>query len=232
MVVQNELHNAVANCNQHCDEESTDCNTEAIHSWDLAVAWYSGSLEGEDFLGSKSGRFLHSLAEERCESFNTCNGLQGLSSVNDEIFQRLHAGQHKIGLGKCTEVKKIQQRISRLMMVPLIQEVLWHAHITDTKPEVILNQTNAPEKISAGAAVSAAAILPMINYCSPVAADTIYRYLKTGAYANFDHVKEGKFTDVAINQWSLPLCINESQYYSLYLIFRFGINLLLSWYHV
>lgn len=104
MAVQSELNQAIASCSSDCEEGSEDCNADAIHSWDLAVGWYSGSLEGESVSGSSSGRFLHKLAERRCALFNTCNDDRGLSSVNDELFQRFHAGQHHISKGKASPI--------------------------------------------------------------------------------------------------------------------------------
>jgi hypothetical protein len=187
MTIQNELNTAIVQCQEGCLEES--CNEESIHSWDLSVAFYAGSLEGTQTLGSGNGRLLHQLADKRCVSFHTCDGYHGLSSVNDEMFQLFLAGQHRIRLGKCSVAKDIKKRISSLMIVPLLQDALWHAHITDTKPEEILKKPEDAQKISAGTATVAAAILPLIHSCDPLAANVVLENLKTGHDANFANVK-------------------------------------------
>jgi hypothetical protein len=187
MAIQNELNTAIVQCQEGCLEES--CNEDSIHSWDLSVAFYAGSLEGTHTLGSGNGRLLHKLADKRCVSFHTCDGYHGLSSVNDEMFQLFLAGQHRIQRGKCSVAKDIMKRISSLMIVPLLQEALWHAHITDTKPEELLKEPEDADKISAGTATVAAAILPLIHSCDPLAANVVLENLKTGHDANFAHVK-------------------------------------------
>lgn len=189
MSVQSELDDAIASCQEACDHDNT-CNDEAIHSWDLAVGWYTGSLEGSNFLGSGSGRFLHKVADKRCSAFNTCDSITGLSNVNDEMFQLFHAGQKQIRLSQCSKAEVIKDRVSKLMIVPLIQEVLWHAHISDYKPKQVLDQPDAAEIISAGAATSAAAILPLVHFCDQSAAITVYDNLKTGHDADFVKVKK------------------------------------------
>lgn len=187
MTVQNELSTAVVQCQDDCRDGN--CNQESLHSWDLAVAFYAGSLEGTQVLGSGNGRLLHKLADKRCVSFHTCNGYHGLSSVNDEMFQLFLAGQHGIRTGKCSAAHDIKDRISSLLIVPLMQETLWHAHITDFKPQEIVSKDEDAQKISAGTATAAAAILPLIHNCDPQAASTVYENLKTGHEANFAQVK-------------------------------------------
>eukprot|EP00980_Cylindrotheca_fusiformis_P014668 scaffold3987_cov134-Cylindrotheca_fusiformis.AAC.18 len=188
MTVQNELDTAIMQCNDDC--RNKDCNMGSLHPWDLAVAFYAGSLEGPDANGSGNGRLLHNLADKRCISFNTCDGYNGLSNVNDEVLELFWEGQERIVQGDCSEAKNIQRRISSLLVVPLIQETLWYAHITYSKPDELFSQDNdAAEKISAGAATVAAAILPLIHNCDPEAGLVVYQNLKTGHDANFGQVK-------------------------------------------
>ena len=95
MSVQSELNDAIVNCHEGCDY-GTECNEDAVHSWDVAVGWYTGSLEGSNFLGSGSGRFLHKVADKRCIAFNTCDSMTGLSNVNDELFQLFHSVENHL----------------------------------------------------------------------------------------------------------------------------------------
>ena len=64
---------------------------DAAHSWDAAVAYYTGSLEQgskskqEDGDGKNSdGILLHAIADELCTPFNTCIVSTKLSQVNGE----------------------------------------------------------------------------------------------------------------------------------------------------
>lgn len=191
MSIQFQLDHAVTKCESSCLFNEDDlCNDESIHSWDLAVGWYAGSLAGPDVMGSDDSRFLHRLAEKRCVSFNTCDEEHhGQSLVNKEMFDLFKAGQEVLTLGKCSDASQIKDRISRLMLVPLIQDALWHAHINDVKPESLLKEKHAAQKISAGAATVAAAILPLIDACDQQASFAVYENLHTGHEASFSTVK-------------------------------------------
>lgn len=188
MSIQFQLDHATAVCQSTC-EINDHCNDDSVHSWDLAVGWYAGSLAGPDVISSDESRFLHRLAEKRCVSFNTCDGHHGQSQVNKEMFNLFQAGQELLTRGECTDANDMKRRISRLMLVPLIQDALWHAHINDVKPESLLKGKHAAQKISAGAATVAAAILPQIDSCDPQAAYIVYDNLRTGHDADFASVK-------------------------------------------
>ncbi|CAJ1967370.1 unnamed protein product [Cylindrotheca closterium] len=188
MSIQFQLDHAIVSCQSTCQVKD-HCNDESVHSWDLAVGWYAGSLAGPDTIGSDDSRFLHRLAEKRCVSFNTCDGQHGVSHVNKEMFDLFDAGQELLTLSKCSDANEIKDRISRLMLIPLIQDALWHAHINDVKPEALLKEKHAAQKISAGAATVAAAILPQIDSCDPQAAYAVYDNLRTGHDASFETVK-------------------------------------------
>merc|ERR1712008_19567 len=89
MYVIREFEDAITDCKTECDVAS-NCNDDPVHAWDEGVAFYSGSLEGED--GYISGRMLHQLADKRCRNFKTC-GLNGdldgptTSSVNHGLLK-------------------------------------------------------------------------------------------------------------------------------------------------
>mmetsp|Transcript_6674 Transcript_6674/g.8862 ORF Transcript_6674/g.8862 Transcript_6674/m.8862 type:complete len:123 (+) Transcript_6674:910-1278(+) len=99
MYVIRELEDAIDDCNVEC---TFDCNEDAVHAWDEAVAFYAGSEEGSD--GSGDGALLYSLADKRCQNFKTCgsNGdsVDGTAKVNLEIYAQFAAGQMNLNLGK------------------------------------------------------------------------------------------------------------------------------------
>ena len=64
MYVIRELEDALDSCETNSDPTSMD------NSVNEAVAFYTGSLEGTDGLGS--GLMMHGLAERRCKNFKTC----------------------------------------------------------------------------------------------------------------------------------------------------------------
>lgn len=45
-----------------------DCDNGArdAHAWDVAFAFYTGSLKGED--GKGDGKLLHTLADRQCDN--------------------------------------------------------------------------------------------------------------------------------------------------------------------
>ena len=53
-----------------CSLGSPNNNYDSVHAWDEGVAFYTGSLEGQD--GSGSGKMLAALADKRCQNFATC----------------------------------------------------------------------------------------------------------------------------------------------------------------
>jgi hypothetical protein len=179
-----EMEDAMDDCEQGCT--LANCNDDPVHAWDEAVAFYTGSLEGVD--GSGSGKFLHELADKRCANFQTCgefaNEIDGTSHVNINIFSEFKLGQNKLLRGECSAAREQKEKIETMMAIPLIQGALRYAYITD-------NDNTAGEKAEAEGASFAAAVLPLVHYCSAEAAKTIYDNLKVGQglSANFASVK-------------------------------------------
>merc|ERR1711907_829600 len=96
------LEDAVADCESKCTIQT--CNDDAgAHSWDMAVAFYTGMLEGDN--GAGSGKFPYALADKRCGNFNTCGDMAdsttGGSWVNMNIFDNFRQGQANLGVGNC-----------------------------------------------------------------------------------------------------------------------------------
>jgi hypothetical protein len=186
MYVVREMEDAIDDCVEECSGEES-CNDDPVHAWDEAVAFYTGSLEGSD--GSGDGKFLYALADKRCKNFATCGDMasetSGISHVNLEIFREFEDGKRKLLTGKCPELVANKERIEQLMTVPLIQGTLRYANFVST-------ETDASEKSKAEGAVFAASVLPLVHFCDPSAAGTIYNSMQTGnnGEVNFADVKE------------------------------------------
>jgi len=173
MYVIKEMEEALDGCKSDC--KKTGCNDDTVKAWDEAVAFYTGSLEGSNGLGS--GKLLYDLADKRCINFKTCGDLakstQGTSHVNQEIFRNFALGSRMLGHAKCEEAREYKEKIEKMMTVPLIQGTLRYAYITAT-------DENSGEKAEAEGATFAAAILPIVHYCDEDAASNIYKNMKTG----------------------------------------------------
>ena len=170
MYVIREMEDAIDDCDVNILN-----NEEPVHAWDEAVAFYSGSLEGET--GSSDGKLLYRLAEKRCQNFKTCgiygDAIEGTSKVNYDIFDQFALGQSRIVRGSCPDVRPVVQRITALMAVPLIQGTLRYAYKVD--------RLQGAEKEKAEGAVFAAAVLPRLSACSESDAQTVFNNMKVGA---------------------------------------------------
>jgi len=128
MKVIERMENAISKCRSEC-VEGKSCNTDAINSWDEAVAYYTGSLEGPD--GSGNGVLLYAEADKRCVEFKTCgenhDSLSGTSGVNIDIFQYFKLGQSALGSGECEEARAFKTSIEQKMIILLVQGTLRHA---------------------------------------------------------------------------------------------------------
>ena len=188
MYVIREMEDAIEDCKRGCSTTNTNCNSDPVHAWDEAVAFYTGSLEGQD--GSGSGVLLHSLADKRCENFKTCGTLErptmkGTSYVNTEVLRQFLDGQRKLSEKKCEDAIVNKERITELMSIPLIQGTLRYAYIQDTK-------VNVDNKAEGEGATFAAAVLPLVHNCSAVDAELIYNNMKVKhtVKTDFKTVKE------------------------------------------
>lgn len=174
MRVIHEMEDAIVDCKNECPIRPQDvgCNEEPVHSWDVAAAFYVGSLEGfygtPGTSGANPGKLLHELADMYCKNFGTCNK-DGLSKVNQAIIGQFRMGQYKLFNGKCLEALPIKRRIVQLMSIPLIQGALQHAFTM--RPGNQIGAGGSEEK--AKGAAFAAAILPRIAACDGAAAMTI-----------------------------------------------------------
>lgn len=159
---------------RHLEVALTQCGTpDAPGEVDRAVALYTGALQSED----GTGNLFYSLAEKRCRDFKTCGhrgkDSSGTSKVNLEIFEEFRQMQENLQNNRCPDAKANKERIAHLYYVPLIQGTLRYAYMT-SQSEVW------SEKEEAEGAVFAAAVLPVVNFCSPEDAKLIYENMKPG----------------------------------------------------
>jgi len=156
-----EMEDAIDDCKSDCEF----CNDAKVYAWDEAVAFYSGSLEGET--GNQAGKMLYRLAEKRCKNFKTCIG--EMSKVNKEIIIQFEEGKEKLNQGKCVEIRPIMKKIINLMSIPLIQGTLRYAY-------KIARGDGTPKDKAEGIAFLGA-ILPRLHSCSQQDADTVRQHM-------------------------------------------------------
>lgn len=164
-----EMEDAIIDCSVGC----MNCNDDPVHAWDEAVAFYTGSLEGQAQGGTNAGTFPYRLAIKRCANYGTCGSLG--NGVNTEIFEQFELGKTKLNDGKCVEVISIKRRIVQLMSVPLVQGSLRYAY------KVSQTTGGDKKKEKAEGSVFTAAILPLVAVCNADAAKTINDNMKYDA---------------------------------------------------
>jgi len=157
MYVIRELEDAIDDCHR---------GDRDAHALNEAVAFWTGSLEGED--GSGTGVLMHGIADEFCAKMGTCDG-DGNSMVNKEMFSLFEEGRDMLLLGLCKDTRRVKEKIENLMVVPLVQGMLWYA-----------NQEDPTSGNKANGAAFAAAVLPHVHHCNPMAADVVYEQMKVG----------------------------------------------------
>lgn len=146
-----------------------------LNSWDQAVAFFTGSMEGEN--GTENGQMIRALAERLCVDFKTCgdsgNEISGRALATTTIFSRFEFGKVSLEASDCTTAEENKVAIEDKMVVPLVQATLRHAY----RREFVGDN----EQIQAEGATLAASVLPLVHHCNPDDAETIYRYMKVGS---------------------------------------------------
>merc|ERR1719181_2454459 len=170
-----------------CESNCIACNDDPVHAWDEGVAFWTGSLEGED--GFSSGKQIYALAEKRCKDFKTCGKDSGMNSlktegatvdqdvtakVNYDLFYHFANGEFLLAYGRCDEVRPVVRKVVALMTVPLIQGTLKYVYKKFAPPM----PTGAEDfaDIQSEGATFAAAVLPMVAACSATDAATIEKH--------------------------------------------------------
>lgn len=173
MYVLRELEDAIYDCEQGC--QTDDCNDDAVHALDEAVAFYSGSLEGAD--GSGEGVLMYSLADKRSANFKTSgakgNALEGTAKANLDIIREFKFMKAKLQQKDCDAARVHRERIGELIFVPFIQGTIRYAYLTATDPD-------SSAKSEAEGATFAASVVPMVHACSEEDAKIIYEKMMPG----------------------------------------------------
>lgn len=106
---------------------------DALASWDLAWAYYAGSMAGTGEDPAQSGVFLYSVAQRRCREFQTCDD-SGLATANSKLLELMRSGQGHIEGGECTQLRSTIDEAVKWMTVPLIQSGLKYAYRSMENP--------------------------------------------------------------------------------------------------
>lgn len=185
MAVIREMEDAITDCSRGCEE---DCNADPVESIDAAVAFYAGSLQGED--GSGEGVLLYNLANEQAMNFATAGEFgtdeTGTAYINIEVIREFKKMQLNLMQKQCEAARTSKNKIVNYMKVPMIQGVLRYAYTrTYEKPSI----HEDAEKVEAEGATYAAAILPYIHKCDDRAAVLVHRHMKVGGVPHFPDLK-------------------------------------------
>lgn len=153
MAVLEKAFGAVAVCRQGNGSNKTDT---AVFLFDQAVAFYVGSIEGQEKGGRDGGQLLYSVAKEQCDAFGVCE--KGNALVNVAIIQSFTNASVYLTENSCDDAEKtILEEISPAMLVPLIQGTLNYAVVNDG-----LSRGTQSGSLGTGFAF-AQSILPLVN---------------------------------------------------------------------
>lgn len=157
------------------------CNTQTqsgngVFRWDRAVAFYVGSLEGENGDDNGFGVLMYAQANQLCQQFNTCgdtsNDNRGLSYVNEKVMEHFAQGQDALTKGDCGQVVWPQLRIIEMMTVPIVQTILLHSYARST------GLAGADGRVVGAGAAATAALLPYLNDCNADDAEFLYDQMR------------------------------------------------------
>jgi hypothetical protein len=217
-----EFEDAIDDCTSG-DLTANALSTGPVHAWDEGVAFYTGSLMVfDDLLVGKlpalddKGKGPYTLANKRCQNFKTCgpggDSTIGEAKANIDLFDLFRDGEYELIAGKCANVVPIKNRIVQKMQVPLIQGTLRYTY----KLAQLGGKYQGKEH--AEGAVFAAAILPMVHQCDPVAATTIYNSLNMASTAvDYPAVKaafEGCYTAMGVTCADVGGLYDKTDYYN------------------
>jgi len=218
-----EFEDAIDDCSGG-DLTSNALSSGPVHAWDEGVAFYTGSiLTFDDLLAGNLpaldgvGNMPYTLANKRCKNFKTCgpdgNSRIGEAKANMELFELFRNGQYQLLAGECARVVPIKDEIVTRMTVPLVQGTLRYAYK--------MAALSGSDKEKAEGAIFAAAVLPQLHECDPVAATTVYNEMRLGSdnAVDFTAVKaafEGCYASMGVTCADVGGLWNEASdaYYS------------------
>lgn len=208
MYVIRQMEYAIDLCNVDCTESTKDaCEVHAVAEWDKAVAYYAGSLAGEN--GEGRGVFPYAYANTRAKEFKTTgyksDDTSGTSYVNLETIFLFQRGQGILMEGiesakRCESAKNIKNSITNLMKIPLIQSVYRYAWMREY-------QTTYDEKHEATAATFTAALLPYVHECKASHSAFLYDHTRIGAGTES---AEGSFSKIKSKMEEIYDCLGVS----------------------
>lgn len=166
---------------------------------DEAVAYYSGSMEGED-LTATSGKLFYNLADKRCKNFGTCGANadedDGVANVNIESFEQFALFKVALTGSDCESAKAAKDEIIKQMFIPMIQGTLKYGWTKDYE-----NSSFGQEDANEGN-VFAQSVLPMVHACDADAALELYTEMdlteQTAKYADIRLAFECNFACLGI----------------------------------
>ena len=94
--------------------------------WDQGAALWVGSLKDaeSDAAYNPKGYFYFDLAQEHCREFGTCEPDGSSSPINDKLLALWFTGRSAISRGSCSTARDVVQKISKLLLVPVLQGAL------------------------------------------------------------------------------------------------------------
>eukprot|EP00547_Thalassionema_nitzschioides_P006806 CAMPEP_0194220500 /NCGR_PEP_ID=MMETSP0156-20130528/28550_1 /TAXON_ID=33649 /ORGANISM="Thalassionema nitzschioides, Strain L26-B" /LENGTH=577 /DNA_ID=CAMNT_0038950565 /DNA_START=30 /DNA_END=1763 /DNA_ORIENTATION=+ len=162
-----------------CDDPSGEPD---IASWDAAFALFTGSLDhvkedhNETVSGNPTkitrkakGHMFHSLTDELCTSFRTCdseNGVEGPSTITVALLRGFRLGQEFLTTRECQVAKDVQRVMQNAMVVPLLQALLLHTYERIAATKVLWSEAKST--------AYAAAVLPVLHACSESDAQVVH----------------------------------------------------------
>jgi len=154
-----EMEDAIIDCASGC---GNDCNDDpAVHAWDEAVAFHSGSLAGETGK-DQAGKLLWMQIFYRCQEFQVCDS----NKLLEETMKFFTEGRDLLAAGKCTEAIRVKKRLYQLMTIPLIQGALKYGWRVEYEDKTSTNLRGEADSF-------AAAILPQMTMCDASAAKVV-----------------------------------------------------------
>lgn len=142
---------------QFCRDACEICVHESVKAVDAAAAYYTGAQQQED----GSGNLLYGLANDMCKKFKTCgedgDKTYGTAKVNLDIFSALEELKTQVGKNKCTDAARTKERITNLLLVPLIQGFKFSTFRLDN-PAIFPDDPD-------GSLPFTAAVFPLLDSC-------------------------------------------------------------------
>jgi hypothetical protein len=153
---------------------------------DTAVAYFIGSLEGEDAGGifGGYGELLFGLAKEQCPNFDGCSPT-GDAEINKRIISVLTNMQSRLAAKDCDSASSLYNDvIVKTLPVAMIEGTLYYAAANE---KVGARSTS---KAVADGSIFAGSVLPLVNAVNAASATTIYNNMAFDL--NRDTVPDGK----------------------------------------